>query len=117
VHRKLVHPSLGNLHRERLGDDPAREVASGPARRPRGRPSRPVAGRPGPPTRTHAEEFYYVKQMHLGTPLGAVLEGGETLRGTIEWYDRGVICFVPETGPPRLLFKRSIRYLFKLEEE
>ena len=112
-----MHPSLGNLHRERSGDDPAREVSSGTARRPPGRAGRPAPERPAPPRRTHAEEFYYVKQMQLGTPLGAVLEGGETLRGTVEWYDRDVIHFVPETGRPRLLFKRSIRYLYKLEEE
>ena len=46
-----------------------------------------------------------------------VLDSGEDLGGHIEWYDRGCIKVHREDGPNLLLFKHSIKYLFKQEEE
>ena len=41
--------------------------------------------KPAPPEITHAENFYWVKQMQGRTPMTVVLESGEELRGIIEW--------------------------------
>src|SRR5438034_7963648 len=40
--------------------------------------------KPAPPEITHAENFYWVKQMQSHTPMAVVLEDGEVLRGTVE---------------------------------
>ena len=40
--------------------------------------------KPAPPEQTHAENFYYVKQMQSRSPVAVVLLDGETLRGTLE---------------------------------
>ena len=47
--------------------------------------------KPAPPELTHAENFYWVKQMQARTPMAIVLDNGEILRGTVEWYDRDCI--------------------------
>jgi sRNA-binding regulator protein Hfq len=46
-----------------------------------------------------------------------VLDGGEQLRGHIEWYDRSCIKVNRDDAPNLLVFKHAIRYLFKQEEE
>ena len=73
--------------------------------------------KPAPPEATHAEEFYWVKQMQAHTPMAVVLEGGEVLRGTIEWYDRDCIKLTRQSSPNLLIFKRAIKYLYKDGEE
>jgi len=40
--------------------------------------------KPTPPEQTHAENFYWVKQMQARTPMAIVLKDGEVLRGTVE---------------------------------
>src|SRR5437870_8092585 len=47
--------------------------------------------KPAPPETTHAENFYWVKQMQARTPMTIVMADGEVLRGTVEWYDRDCI--------------------------
>jgi len=114
VNRKLVRPNLAQI-KERLAnknstasEHPHRE-SSGTGGHPRRRPA--------PPEQTNAEAFYYLKQMNNKTPMVVVLENGEELRGHIEWYDRNCIKIHREDGPNLLLFKHSIKYLFKQEEE
>ena len=70
-----------------------------------------------PPEQTNAEAFYYLKQMNNKTPMVVVLDSGEELRGHIEWYDRNCLKVHREDGPNLLLFKHSVKYLFKQEEE
>ena len=41
-----------------------------------------------PPEQTHAENFYYQKQMQAHTPMVLVLHDGEEIHGIIEWYDK-----------------------------
>ena len=41
-----------------------------------------------PPEQTHAENFYYQKQMQAKTPMVLVLQDGEEIHGIIEWYDK-----------------------------
>jgi sRNA-binding regulator protein Hfq len=66
-----------------------------------------------PPDQTNAENFYYQKQMQSKTPMVIVLSDGEEIRGTVEWYDRTCIK-VNRTGSPNLMiYKPSIKYLYK----
>ncbi len=75
------------------------------------RPARPV-----PPEVTHAENFYYLKQMNAKTPVVVVLMDGEEVRGCIEWYDRSCLKVNRENGPNLLIQKHCIKYVFKQEE-
>lgn len=87
-------------------------------RQPRGNgngTSRPPV-KAAPPETTHAENFYYLKQMNLRTPIVIVMTDGEEIRGCIEWYDKSCLK-VNRNGAPNLLIqKRCIKYLFKQEE-
>jgi hypothetical protein len=75
---------------------------------------------------SHAESFYFQKQMQAQTPMVFVLEDGEKIEGCIEWYDRNAIkvrCTHraagtrPGDGIPRvLIYKAGIKYLFKAGE-
>ena len=73
--------------------------------------------KPAPPEVTHAENFYWIKQMQPHTPMAVVLEGGEVLRGTIEWYDRNCVKLTRQSRPNVLIFKRAIKYMYKDGEE
>ena len=78
---------------------------------------------------SHAESFYFQKQMQAHTPMVFVLEDGERIEGCIEWYDRHAIkvrCSAPasvrtggqrpEAMTPALIYKTSIKYLYKAGE-
>jgi sRNA-binding regulator protein Hfq len=69
-----------------------------------------------PPEQTHAESFYYKKQMDNKTSMVMVLQDGEELRGTIEWYDRGCIKLHRLDGPNLLVLKHNIKYMYKDED-
>jgi len=73
--------------------------------------------KPTPPEVTHAENFYWIKQMQSRTPMVVVLEDGESLRGIIEWYDRDCIKLTRQGAPNLMVFKRTIKYVFKEGEE
>ena len=77
---------------------------------------RSVRRKQAPPEQTHAEEFYYLKQMAARTPMVLVLNDGEELRGWIEWYDKQSIKFNRQKEPNLLIPKHNIRYMFKEEE-
>ena len=72
--------------------------------------------KPAPPEITHAENFYWVKQMQSHTPMAVVLEDGEVLCGTIEWYDRGALKVNRKDAPNLLVLKRNVKYMFKADE-
>ena len=73
--------------------------------------------KPAPPEMTHAENFYWVKQMQAHTPMAVVLDNGEVLRGTVEWYDRDCIKLTRFGSPNLLIYKHCIRYLYKEGDE
>jgi sRNA-binding regulator protein Hfq len=73
--------------------------------------------KPAPPEVTHAENFYWVKQMQSRTPMTVVLESGESLHGIVEWYDRDCIKLTREGAPNLMIFKRHIRYVHKDGDE
>ena len=97
--RKLIRPSLARVLQDQ-------GVSRGPS-------SRKMV----PPEQTNAEAYYYLKQMQSKTPIVVRLVDGEELRGWIEWYDKDVIKLNREHAPNLLIPKRSIKYLFKEEEE
>jgi host factor-I protein len=106
VNRRMFRPGFPDVK-----EQPPQRIAShsnnGPV------PSK----KPAPPETTHAENFYWVKQMQSHTPMVVVLDSGEILRGTVEWYDRDCIKLTRQGSPNLLVFKRVIKYVHKDGEE
>ena len=96
MNRTLIRPSLTEL-KEQMGPRQQRK-------------------KPAPPEQTNAENFYYVKQMQTKTPMVVVLQDGEEVKGVIEWYDRNCIKVNRLEGPNLLVYKPSIKYLYKQNE-
>ena len=67
-----------------------------------------------PPEQTNAENFYYLKQMQAKTPMMFVLQDGETFEGIIEWYDKSCLKIHRDGQPNLLLYKPSIKYMYKV---
>ncbi|MCB1021680.1 MAG: RNA chaperone Hfq [Bryobacterales bacterium] len=78
---------------------------------------RPKVKRAAPPDQTHAEAFYYVKQMQNRTPMVVVMDDGEELHGVIEWYDRSCLKLNRTDGPNLLVYKDAVKYLYKAEDD
>ena len=96
--RKLIRPSLADI-KDQLT-----------VRQPR-------AKRPAPNDQTNAENFYYVKQIQNKTPMVVVLQDGEMIKGSIEWYDKNSIKMIRPSEPPVLLLKHYIKYMYKENED
>lgn len=105
ANRKLIRPSLPRPeHRERDNNNSERRLTSG-------------AKKSAPPEQTHAENFYYQKQMQAKTPMSIVLQDGEIVNGVIEWYDRTCLKVVRNGGPNMIIYKQAIRYMYKQSEK
>ena len=63
---------------------------------------------------SHAEVFYFQKQVQTQTLMTFVLDDGESIEGFIEWYDRDVVK-VRHRGRT-LIYKSCIKYLYKSDE-
>jgi sRNA-binding regulator protein Hfq len=64
---------------------------------------------------SHAEAFYFQKQMQQQTEMLVVLDDGEELRGIIQWYDKSVLKLL--VGRNRvMIYKSGIKYLYKSSE-
>jgi host factor-I protein len=105
VNRKLFRPSLTEM-KEQI-----------PARHPQGGGPPPPRKKPTPPEQTHAESFYFVKQMQSRTPVAVILNDGETLHGIVEWYDRDCIKLTRTGSPNLLVYKHAIKYMHKTSPE
>lgn len=104
VSRKLIRPSLNRGHFERSDN---RERTNGGA----------VLQKKGaPPEQTHAESFYYQKQMQSRTTMVIVLKDGEEIQGWIEWYDRNCLKVNRNGQPNLLIYKLNIKYMYKAGE-
>jgi len=81
-------------------------------------PTRGTTGRRKqvPAEQTNAESFYYLKQMQGRTTMVVMLTDGTELVGWIEWYDKNCLKLNREKAPNLLIFKHSIRFMFKEEE-
>jgi host factor-I protein len=103
VNRRLFRPSITEVK-----ETPGPRQHHGP----------PQANKkPAPPEQTHAESFYWVKQMQGRTQMTIVLDDGETLHGIVEWYDRDCIKLTRFGSPNLLVYKQYIKYAYKEGEE
>lgn len=69
-----------------------------------------------PPVETNAEIYYYKKQIDSHTVMVIVLNDGEEIQGTIEWYDRNALKVNRKNAPNIMLLKHNIKYMFKAED-
>jgi host factor-I protein len=105
--RKLIRPTLNNGARS----EAPRPEQNG-ERRERNNGSKKTA----PVEQTHAENFYYQKQIQTKTPLVVALRNGETIHGVIEWYDKACIKFSRPGQGNVLVYKDAIKYMYKESE-
>jgi host factor-I protein len=96
ANRRLIRPSFNEIKEQRAP-----------------RKDGPNPKKATPPDQTNAENFYYLKQMQSKTPMIIVLKDGETLKGVIEWYDKGSLKVNREGDPNLLVFKSNIKYMYK----
>jgi sRNA-binding regulator protein Hfq len=75
-----------------------------------------IRKRTPPPSETNAELFYYKKQIDTHTPMVIVLQDGEEIEGTIEWYDRNALKVNRKGAPNLMVLKHNIKYMFKAED-
>jgi host factor-I protein len=136
ANRKLIRPSLNrNDHNHNAApvaerrDRPERsdrmERSDRPDRQERSdRPDRNernhernngsgMSRKSAPAEQTNAENFYYQKQMAAKTPMVVVLKDGEQIHGVIEWYDKACIKLNRNSGPNLMIYKPSIKYMYK----
>ena len=103
--RKLIRPQLPPHNRRRTdnlhSEDPLSHAM--------------LSDLHGVPESSHAEVFYFQKQMQQQTEMTVVLEDGEELRGVIQWFDKCVIKL--RVGRQRVMvYKSCIKYLYKGSE-
>ena len=96
MNRKLIRPNLAEYKQKVKGEAPKKK--------------------PHPSYETFAENYYYLKQMNKKTLMAIVFLDGEEIDGIIEWYDRNCVKLNREKEPNLLLYKNSIKYLYKLED-
>ena len=122
MNRKLIRTTLADVkaRREQAQQHRPNGTAQSGMGQPRpGQPQPPssqMRKRQPPATETHAEIYYYKKQIDAHTPMVLVLEDGEEIEGTIEWYDRGALKINRRSAPNLLVLKRYIKYIYKAEE-
>ena len=133
MNRKLIRTTLAEVkgrevphHKERSHEGgprggPDRRGAPSPARdRDSGGAASAAIQAQGrkrvPPAETNAEIFYYKKQMDAHTVMVIVLNDGEEIEGTIEWYDRNALKVNRKDAPNILLLKHNVKYMFKAED-
>lgn len=102
--RKLIRPTLSVTERRRdpshTGDPLSHAMNAEPH---------------GTAPSSHAEAFYFQKQIQQQTEMTLVLEDGEELHGVIEWYDRCAVKL--RAGRHRVLvYKSAIKYMFKTSD-
>jgi len=98
VNRKLIRPSLSDLK-----EQAPNKFANAQRKRV-------------PPEQTHAENYYYLKQMSSKNPVVVKLLDGEEIHGVIEWYDKNCIKVNRVSEPNLLIPKHNIKYIYKENE-
>ncbi len=102
--RKLIRPLLSAVARRRFPSQTADPLTHAL-----------VSDSHGVPSASHAEAFYFQKQIQQGTEMTVVLEDGEELHGVLEWYDRCAIKI--RSGRHRvMIYKSAVKYLYKTSE-
>ena len=95
MNRKLIRPNLTD-YKEKASRESAKKKSH-------------------PASETFAENYYYLKQMNKKIPLVVVFKDGETIEGYLEWYDKECLKLNRDNEPNLLIFKHSIKYLYKRE--
>lgn len=114
--RKLIRPLLN--HSSHPGPNHSGPNAGERRERSERPPDRSNGARKSaPPDQTNAENFYFQKQMQSKTPMVIVLTDDEEVHGIIEWYDRACIKVNRVGAPNLMIYKPSIKYMFKAGEE
>jgi hypothetical protein len=125
LNRKLIRPTLTRTIESKLVPEGRRDwrtTKNSPEKGERGKaedrkemntaPKKKIP----PPAETHAETYYYKKQIDLHSLMVVVMLDGEEIEGTIEWYDLDALKINRKNLPNLLVPKRSIKYMFKAEE-
>ncbi len=112
ANRKLIRPAFNRNDHPRHDGDHRRDGDHNH----RERFERNGGKKPPPPEQTHAENFYYQKQMQARTPMVLVLHDGEEIHGIIEWYDKYCLKLNRAGGSNLLIYKPSIKYMYKESE-
>jgi sRNA-binding regulator protein Hfq len=119
VNRKLIRPAMPVRSESAHAVDAGSGAAAAPAREPEIKREKRASG-PRPVfsggEQTHAENFYFQKQMQAQTPMTFMLKNGESVQGIIEWYDTRCIKLNRPGRGSMLLYKTGIRYLHKTGE-
>lgn len=97
MNRKLIRPNLAE-YKEKMNREASKKKMH-------------------PSSETYAENYYYLKQMNKKTHVAIVMMDGETIDGFIEWYDRNCLKLNRTKAPNLLIYKNSIKYVYKLEEK
>jgi len=114
LNRKLIRTTLAEVkEREQQLHERAQQAQLARQAQAQAPQQAPQPKKKIPPEQTNAETFYYKKQMDAKTPMVIVLQDGEVINGTIEWYDKGSIKLHRQDGPNLLILKHSIKYLHK----
>jgi sRNA-binding regulator protein Hfq len=113
--RKLIRPLLNHTNHSGPSHPPQNggERRDRPERSERSQDRSNGARKSPPPDQTNAENFYYQKQMQSKTSMVIVLTDGEEVHGCIEWYDRTCIKVNRTSGPNLMIYKPSIKYIYK----
>jgi host factor-I protein len=116
ANRKLIRPSFNRSEPRCAENGEMRERRERPERRDSGERSSANGKKSLPPEQTHAENFYYQKQMQAKTPMVLVLQDGEEIHGIIEWYDKYCLKLNRTGAANLLIYKPSIKYMYKESE-
>jgi sRNA-binding regulator protein Hfq len=96
LNRRLIRPNLAEI-REKENREAAKKKIQ-------------------PPYDTHAENYYYLKQMNKKMRMAVVFQDGEVVEGFVEWYDGHCFKLNREDAPNLLVYKANIKYLYKVED-
>jgi sRNA-binding regulator protein Hfq len=96
MNRKLIRPNLAEIKEKMNRESEKRKMH--------------------PPYDTHAENYYYLKQMNKKTRMAVVFADGEVIQGYIEWYDRNCFKLNRDDAPNLLVYKANIKCLYKVED-
>lgn len=116
MNRKLIRTTLAEVKERELHREQERRAPAPPPQQSHAQPaaaSSAQSKKKVPPETTNAESFYYKKQMDAHTPMVVVLQDGETLNGTIEWYDKASLKLHRDDAPNVLILKHNIKYIYK----
>ncbi len=126
LNRKLIRPKLTEVNiiqtEQPRSASSFRPVNNGHSNQAKpaqniAKPNNQQAQKKSPPQDTNAEIFYYKKQIESHVPMIIILQDGEKVSGTIEWYDRHALKINREGEPNIMLLKHNIKYMYKDPEK